>query len=170
MKQLWRYVDGLVTFLSPIAVLFYLLSAALLIGEWNEHPNHIQALSGDDKLVSGQITYRYDDGDLLVEFVTPAGQSRHEILEKEHYPAGYLQKLSLDSEQLIRYDPSYSYSPVLAAQWSYFQAQTPRRDGLFFLLGISLLVLAIRPDILYIGYHDNWTALYQRQLPPEASA
>ena len=166
MKQFWRYADGFVTFLSPIAALFYILSAVLLIGEWNEHPNHIQALTGDDKLITGQITYLYDDGDAQVEFVTPAGQSHFAILEKEDHPEDSLQTLALNSTQQIRYDPTFQFSPVLADHWDYFQAQNPRREGLFTMLGLCLVILAIRPDILYIGYQIDWPQLYRRELPP----
>jgi len=166
MKQFWRYADGLVTFLSPIAVLFYILSAVLLIGEWNEHPNHIKALTGNDKLTTGLITHLYDDGDAQVEFVTPADQTHYAILEKEDHPEGSLQKLALNSSQQIRYDPTSQFSPVLADHWDYFRAQNPRREGLFILLGLCLAILAIRPDILYIGYQIDWPQLYRRELPP----
>ena len=68
----------------------------------------------------------------------------------------------------IRYLPTYgdNQGPILEDQYDAVRAYRKPLGGLYFLLGLSWLVLILRPDILYAGYVKNWTAV-RAELPAE---
>ena len=165
MKRALRLLDGLCLFLSPIAILFFLLSAVLLPVYLREHPSYVAQLEEEGRVATATVTYLYDDGDVLLAFADDAGIAQSQILDPLFYPPEVRRTLQLDSTHQIRYLASYQEGPVLEAHFDRVRAYRKPMGGLYFLLVLSWIVLVIRPDFLYIGYVTDLEALAARRLP-----
>jgi len=167
IKKFLRILDGVILFLSPIAILFFLLCAVLLPVELSEHPNYLEVLENESLIVDATIDYVYDDGDVHVIFLGQDREEQYAILETHFYTPEVVQTLTKGSSHTIRYVPNdWDNGPVLAAHFDQVLAYRKDLSGLYFLFGISWLMLIIRPDFLYIGYIENFENLFKRQLQP----
>ncbi len=165
MKSILRFFDSFVLILSPIAILFFLLGAVMLPIELRSHPAMVKDLAAEGVVAEAVVDYIYDDGKIHFEFLDQEGDERYEILDPIYYTPEVRQTLQLDSVHTIRYMPRYEHSPVLEDYFNQVRAYRKDLSGLYFLLGTSWFILIIRPDFLYIGYIEDWDALFKRRLP-----
>ena len=168
MGKLLRILDGLTTFLSPIAAIFYLLCAVLLIAELSEQSSRLEVLESEGKVALATVDYLYNDGDVHVEFLDDEGGRHTAIIERNEYAEGTVSRLEIGDTLPIIYDPDFRYEPLLLEAKSEYGSNPQSIMGLLLMGGISLAILAIRPDLLFIEYVDDWNALYQRDLKKAA--
>ncbi len=157
--KLIRVLDGLCFFLSPIAVLFFLLGFLMLNVTYWEHRNFVQELETAGYVTQGEITYVYEDADLLVEFVDYKERERSAIMDVHYYDAATLADITEGSQVDIRYVEYMVEPPVLEAHFAQVQAYEPAMGGLWFLFFLSWAIIIVRPDWLYTGFVDDPTTL-----------
>ena len=131
--------------------------------ELNEHPNYLKALEEEGITTEALVDYIYDDGDIHIIFNDIEGKETYRIIEKEYYSAETLASLQLDSTHTIRYVPrNHDISPALEEHLDQVYAYRQDLSGLYFILIASWIIIAIRPDFLYVGYLKNIDALFDR--------
>jgi hypothetical protein len=165
LNALFRVVDGLFFFASPIAILFFLLGLAVLPENLTAHPNYLKMLDEEGIVARATITHVYEDGDVLFAFTTEDGDSMSQILDPKYYSANVIATLELDTQHSLRYLPTYFEGPILEDHFDQVRAYRKDNSGLWFILGLSWLILIIRPDFLYIGYVEDMNAFFERKLP-----
>lgn len=168
MKRLLEILDSLIFIFSPIAILFFLLGALMLPIELMEHPNYLKALETEGVLTEAWVDYRYEDGDIHLKFINIEGETDFRILETDYYNRKVRGTLKLESVHTIRYVPqNYDHGPVLEQHFDQVRAYRQDLSGLYFIIGVSWLLLSIRPDFLYLGYVDDNDLLFKRRVLSE---
>jgi hypothetical protein len=171
MRSLLRTLDGLFLLLSPIALLFFLLCALLLPVNVREHPLFLAQLEEEGQVTKATVTAVLDNGTVLIRYTTAAGAERTDSLATAYYDGSVRATLQPESVHTVRYLPTYgdNQSPILESEIDAVRSYRKPLGGLYALLIASWLVLIIRPDILYAGYVQNWTAV-RDELPGEVRA
>jgi hypothetical protein len=155
-KALWL-------FLAAVAPLMFLVGVIVSIDQVNQHRRLLNNLQTYGAVTSGNISYvSLEDGRAGVDFVRSDGSVGYASLNLKYYPEEVSQSLAPGQALLVYYiDELVSGwdEAVLAEYYDHVQAYFPISVDTLWIMGICFLVIAIQPQVVFLGFSDFDTIL-----------
>jgi hypothetical protein len=152
-KRVWGYVDNFCLFSSPIALLMVLFLGIIAFDHGGQHLAFLRALADDGVEGSGVVgAYQPGDDAFVVQLDNPEEGWDYVFLYTKYYSAATLAGLEDGQRVSVRY-PAHAYDPhgVLAEGYDEVKRYGGFLQGVEWFLGAGLLVLLVRPEILFLG-------------------
>jgi hypothetical protein len=166
-KTLWfgllLIVKALWLFLAAMAPLMFLVGVIVAFDQANQHWRLLNNLQDYGVVTSGNISYvSLEDGRAGVDFVRSDGSEFYASLKLSHYPTSVARSLAPGQVLLIYYidKPISGWDEVVLAEYyDHAQAYFPISPDTMWILGICFFVIAIQPQVVFLGFSDFDTIL-----------
>ncbi len=157
------FVELLLFSSSPFALMLLLLMLVAVATETINHQRFVNELETQGRTTYGEVEsiwedWEADEGRINFVWQDIDGRSRWGHLEKQGHPPETWASLAPGDVVEIRYLPQsarYDEQVVLEAAYPEVRAYQPQHSTKFILIGVSLAWLALKPQILYLGYVDS---------------
>ncbi len=149
-------MDFLLTFLSFMAIILFLVGGLTGIDEVNQHRQYVRDMQEAGKVTTATVDFQSPDNDwIFVDFTNAEGNKHSTRLEMKYYPESYWDELTPETTVPIRY-LSYQYrnseNVVLEKEFSRVQEYRPFFDQqIAIVFFVSWAIIIIKPHPLYIG-------------------
>jgi hypothetical protein len=153
-RNILGWLDQACLLLSPLALLVLVVLGIFALDYWGSHRAMLRALDDYGYETLGYIS-AYDgpgDDSLIVKFDMAENGQDYAFLYTRYYSPATLEKLHNGRWVRVRYTTPEHGGHAALADWYGEVRQYPGvLQGLEWVLGLCLLVLVVRPDILFLG-------------------
>lgn len=150
-------LDFFFTFLAILAPLMFLVGVIAGLDRWGAHNRFLRNLETRGKTTKATVTYVNKHDYAGLRFNDANGRERFGRLDFHYYPAQIVEAIQPgDTLDVVYIDALISESEkiVLAGYYDMVKTAPPVTSDVWWLLGISWLVVALRPQFVFFGMLD----------------
>jgi hypothetical protein len=158
IKLLPLIVKILGLFIASLAPLMFLVGLIAGLDRWGTHTRFLDRLEAYGKTTEARVSYvdqEYNRAGL--DFVDSAGQQRYGTLDFRYYPPDVVKTIRQGSKlQVVYIDAlvSESEKTALAEYYDEVRAAPAVTADIWWLLGITWLLIAFYPQFTFLGFAD----------------
>lgn len=144
-------------FIASMAPLMFLVGVIAGLDRWGAHNRLIDKLETYGKITEATVSYVDEGYRAGLDFIDSGGQERYGTLELRYYPADVVQTIRPDAKLRIVYIDalvSEGDRTALADYYDDVRAAPAVTPDVWWMLGITWLLIAFYPKFVFLGFVD----------------
>jgi hypothetical protein len=146
-------------FLASLAPLMFLVGMIVLVDRWGTHNRFLRSLEAYGKTAEARVSYTDEEYNRAgVDFVDSAGNEKYGTLDFRYYSPEVVQTIQPGKTMRVIYIDkliSENEKTALAEHYDDVKNASPVTADVWWMLGISWLVVALRPHFVFLGVTDT---------------
>ena len=155
VSLLWKI---LFLFLAAMAPLMFLVGTIVALDRWGTHTRFLRNLQSYGKIAQAKVSYIDDEYNRAgLDFLDSQGKQRYGTLDLRYYHPEVTQTIQPKADIRIIYIDaliSESEKTALADHYVDVQSAPPVSADVWWILGISWALIAIKPQFVFLGTDD----------------
>ncbi len=144
-------------FIASMAPLMFLVGVIAGLDRWGAHNRFVDKLEAYGKITEARVSYVDEGYRAGLHFIDSSGQERYGTLEFRYYPQDVIQTIRPDAKLRIVYIDalvSEGEKTALADYYEQVLAAPAVTPDVWWILGLSWLLIAIYPKFVFLGFVD----------------
>lgn len=157
IRSLWGFLDVLCFFLSPLAIIGFIIFVIMILDGFGQHVQFLRALEQNGVETSGAwYPPSKPGGYAYIAFETEQNGQTGVVVSTKYYTRETLAALKKGQAVRVRYThpPAYETKGVLLDAYGQVQVYTGYLSEILWPLLVSWAIVAVHPEFLYLGFMD----------------
>ncbi len=157
IHSLWDFLDALCFFLSPLAIIGFIIFAIMILDGFGQHVQFLRALEQNGVEASGAWNPPSKRGGYAyIAFETEQNGQTGVVVSTKYYTRETLAALKKGQVVRVRYThpPAYETKGVLLDAYGQVKGYTGYLSDILWPLLVCWAVVAVHPEFLYLGFVD----------------